>query len=119
MGELRAVSPSSAIGFALNLCPSVESITGAWMDITKVRLHDLKSEVVNRRHSAVVLLENEAGQISLKTSVTTEEGVDAMALAEALLADAIRQLTRLPEYRTGKTSITVARDALDGAVEGA
>ncbi len=89
------------------------------MDITKVRVHDLKSEVVNRRHSAVVLLENEGGQISLNTSVMAAEGIDPAALAEALLSDAIRQLTRLPEYRTGETSITVAKGALDGAVQGA
>lgn len=89
------------------------------MDITKVRAHDLKSEVVNRRHSAVVLLENEGGQISLNTSVMAAEGIDPAALAEALLSDAIRQLTRLPEYRTGETSITVAKGALDGAVQGA
>ncbi|MDT8328637.1 MAG: hypothetical protein RQ750_14850 [Roseovarius sp.] len=89
------------------------------MDISKVRVLDLKSEVVKRRHSAVVLLENEDGQISLNTSATVEEGVDPAVLAEALLADAIRQLTRLPEYRTGAKPIVVVDGALEGALQGA
>ena len=92
---------------------------GEPMIITKVTVRDLKSEVLNRRHSAVVLLENERGRITMQSTVTAEEGVDPAALAEALLADAIRQLARLPEYRTGETPITVADGALEGALQGA
>ena len=89
------------------------------MDIKKVIVRDLKSEVVNRRHSAVILPENESGWITMHSTVTAEEGVDPEALAAALLEDAIRQLTRLPEYRTGETPITVADGALEGALQGA
>lgn len=89
------------------------------MHITKVIVCDLKSDMVKRRHSAVVLLENEGGRITTQSTVTAEEGVDQAALAEALLADAIRQLARLPEYRTGETPITVADGALEGALQGA
>lgn len=89
------------------------------MHITKVIVCDFKSDMVKRRHSAVVLLENEGGRITTQSTVTAEEGVDQAALAEALLADAIRQLARLPEYRTGETPITVADGALEGALQGA
>ncbi|SLN25595.1 hypothetical protein ROG8370_00919 [Roseovarius gaetbuli] len=89
------------------------------MNITKVTVCALKSEVVKRCHSAVFLLENEGGRVTMQSTVTAEEGVDPAALAEALLADAIRQLARLPEYRTGETPITVADGALEGALQGA
>jgi hypothetical protein len=89
------------------------------MDITKVTVCDLKSEVVKRRHSAVILLENECGRITMHSTVTAEEGVDPAALAAALLEDAIRQLARLPEYRTGETPIIVVDGALEGALQGA
>ncbi|SHL45252.1 hypothetical protein SAMN05444414_11497 [Roseovarius marisflavi] len=92
---------------------------GEPMHITKVTVCDLKSDMVKRRHSAVVLLENEGGRVTMQSTVTAEEGVDPAALAEALLADAIRQLARLPEYRTGETPITVADGALEGALQGA
>jgi hypothetical protein len=116
---LQSTSPGSDFGVNLLSYPDFAGITGEQMYITKVRVHELTSEVVKSRHSAVVLLENEGGQISLHTSVMADEGIDPAVLAEALLNDAIRQLARLPEYRTGATPITLAEDALDGTVEGA
>lgn len=81
------------------------------MLIKKIQFDDLRFSPGSGHH-AMVILTTETSTMCLRGRAQIPEGAGPLALAEALLSDAMRQVRRLPEFRTGQRAIGICPGAL-------
>lgn len=80
------------------------------MNIQDIKVADHKTSAVSGAHTATILLRTEAALLCLQASAltTTDKSV---GVTRALNQDAIRQLRRMPEDRSGAQAITTPTNA--------
>ena len=87
-------------------------------------MHILDTKVMNLTRlegvggfSARLQLLTDVGGVVVDTFATLHREATHSEIFRALLDDAIRQLHRMPEVRTGRRPVTVAEDALDSQLD--
>lgn len=89
------------------------------MLISAIRLMDQKAIPVDGLHHATVVLTSDTGQLSVQARARAPDGATPADVTRALIDDALRQITRLPEYRGGARTVQIAKDAMPGQSRGA
>ena len=66
----------------------------------------------NGLHRAIALVMTEAGSLSLQVATDLPETAPEPGICAALAEDALRQIRRMPEFRSGQNSVSVSDTAL-------
>ena len=82
------------------------------MHILSVEVKDRSYSREKGRHEATLLVAGHENRVSFRAAARLAESSGVRDVTQGLLADALRQLRRLPEYRNTTREITVAADAL-------
>lgn len=86
------------------------------MHILNVELFDLRNCPDTGRITATVTLQTSAGRMNIQASAAHAQGRDRDGIVETLMQDVMRQIRFMPEIRSGQTRVSLAPDALDGAL---
>ena len=82
------------------------------MHILNVEIKDWSFSEETGRHQATLLMDARQNRISLRAETAMAQASPQHDVMNGLLADAMRQLKRLPEYRGSEQEITLAQNAL-------
>ncbi|HCE71226.1 MAG TPA: hypothetical protein DET67_08395 [Ruegeria sp.] len=82
------------------------------MQITNVEISQYQVCPNTARHSASVCMTLADRVVTLFCSLELPEGISAIARAQAFVGDAMRQLRRMPEFRSGKQQLSLDDQAL-------
>ncbi len=82
------------------------------MYIKRVELDQLSYDISRGMSCGTVRLTTQDGTVVLNCGARHAADAARPTILKLMLDDAITQLQRMPEYRTGQRTITVAQDAL-------
>ncbi len=82
------------------------------MKILNVKLADQKFLPETGAHRATIVMKTDEGQLFLDAKATLPNGICQNEVSSALVKDALRQLNRMPEYRSGRKRVTLDDDVL-------
>ena len=82
------------------------------MHILNVEVKDYAFSKEKGCHQATLLMEGVDSRVCLRTASTHAASANHKDVVHGLIADAIRQLKRMPEYRGNAREITVAQNAV-------
>lgn len=82
------------------------------MQITNVEISQYHVCPDTARHSASVCMTLADRVVTLFCSLELPEGLSPLARAQAFVSDAMRQLQRMPEFRSGKHQLHLQDHAL-------
>ncbi len=82
------------------------------MHILNVEVKDCQFSEETGRHKATVLVECYENRVCLQAATRMAQAARKHDVVQGLMADAMRQMKRLPEYRNTTREITMAPSAL-------
>lgn len=86
------------------------------MYIKKIEITDVQAIKMSGGYHAHVSMLGDGLQVQMHCAVETAPNIEPRKSKLALIQEAIRQLRRMPEYRTGRKKITFAPDVfINGA----
>ena len=87
------------------------------MHILNVKIENQSRNAKTGLCSATLVLTTRDGCVSLRARTNCPDMAGAERLRSRLVADALRQLRRMPEYRSGARQVTLAGDICAAAPE--
>ena len=81
------------------------------MLITKVQFDNMRFLPDRDRHQAVVILTTDECTMCLRANAEVAPAANRDAVGDALVSDAMRQVRRMPEFRTGARQVNVCSTA--------
>ena len=81
------------------------------MHIQTIEMKDCAFSSETGRFHATLLMNADTRRLSLRAAADYRAGMARGEVAQVLLKDALRQLSRMPEHRNTTQQVTVAEDA--------
>lgn len=81
------------------------------MLIKKIQIENLRFTAGSQQHSAVVILTTDHSTLCLTGRTALKKTAPSAEIRTALIADAVRQVGQMPEFRSGQQQITLGHRA--------